>query len=545
MATQILIGNQLYVPGQPLSPAQIAAISLSSQLGNDIYADAASGTLAAQAYAQYVSQGGKILQPQDSAISSGAVAAGSQLARDNSATVQNPTSNIIYDGRTLANVPGAEIQQQYVSNLARARLAEAGVSIDAGLDAKTIPLSTSQATPPYDINAYANSPELDATGSLAAQAAAYQTGVGARGDDGVTVTGNSAKDIIKQTFQAGTDQRIYTQPNVLDDYASYTYQLSWYLLDPIQHNEIQNSPIINPASWQLLMQSGGAPTTPNSNTSSPVAFPGRSPLFPVDFYLDDLEMLTKTPGAGTNMSLTTTELKFKVIEPNGITLVDRLYQAVKSLYGPGSNSPELDATGSLAQAVKNTKGVDSTAPNYLQAVHVMAIKFYGYDSGGNLIAPLTGKNSLRRPQGQVGPPNDTYSVVEKYVGFKIKTLKFRTGLGQYSKGLEYYIEAAPVALNYAFGQNRGTVPFQFELSGATVKDLLIGKPAQSELKLSTIQDGRVPQANPPGGNPPPAPVTGVTGIQPGIFINPVQAGGSLNQAQADALNLLAAGQVGS
>ena len=388
MATQLLIGNQLYVPGQTLLPAQIAAISLSIQLGNDTYSDAAPGTLDAQAYAQYVSQGGKILQPQDSNISSGEVVANNQGAKTNGAVVQNPTSNIIYDGRTLANVPGAEIQQQYVSNLARARLAQAGLSTDTGLDANTIPLSQSQATPPNDINAYVNSPEFyQAIGGNITATTAYQAGVGARGDDGVPVTGNSTKDIINRVFQASTNQRIYTQPNVLDDYASYTYQLSWYLLDPDQYNEIQKSPKINPATWQLLMQSGGAPGSPNPNPSSSIALPGRSPLFPVDFYLDDLEMLTKAPGRGTNMPVTTSEIKFKVIEPNGITLINRIYQAVASLYGPGANSPELDP-GAYTDIVKNVKGVNSTPPNYTAAVYVMGIKFYGYDNNGKLIAPL-------------------------------------------------------------------------------------------------------------------------------------------------------------
>jgi hypothetical protein len=467
----------------------------------------------------------------DPKISSGAVVANKQVARGEGATVQSPTDNVIYNARSFRGVPGAARQEEYVSGLARARLAQAGLSTDTGLDANTISLSQSQATPPYDINAYANSPEFDPGSSLAAQAAAYQPGVGSRGDDGVTVTGNTTKDIIKQIFQTGTSQRIYTQPNVLDDYASYTYQLSWYLLDPFQYNEIQRSTTLNPATWQLLAQSGGAPISTNPNPASLVALPGRSPLFPVDFYLDDLEILTNAPGQGTGMAITTTELKFKVVEPTGITLINRIYDAVKSLYGPGANSSELDP-GAYSSIVKNVKGVNSTPPNYLQAFYVMGIKFYGYDSEGNLSAPLRGRNTS----------TNTSSIVEKYIGFQLADLKFRTGPGQYSKGIEYFITGKPVALNTAFGQNRGTVPFQFELSGTTVKDLLIGKPAQSELKLSTIQDGRVPQSSPPSKNPPPAPVTG---IQPGIFIDPVQAGGGLNQAQADALNLLAAGQVGS
>jgi hypothetical protein len=49
-------------------------------------------------------------------------------------------------------------------------------------------------------------------------------------------------------------------------------------------------------------------------------------------------------------------------------------------------------------------------------------------------------------------------------------------------------------MNQALGQSRGTIPFNFELSGTTVKDLLIGKPAQAGLK--PLQDGRVPQTQP-------------------------------------------------
>jgi hypothetical protein len=432
----------------------------------------------------------------DPKISSGAVAAGSQLAKDNGATTQNPTSTIIYDARTLRNVPGAEIQQQYVSNLARARLAEAGVSIDKGLDAKTIPLSTSQATPPYDINALANSSELDAITAFNNQAAAFQAGVGARGDDGITVTGNSTKDIIKATFQTNTNQRIYTQPNVLDDYASYTYQISWYLLDPVQYNQLTSSIKPNTSGWSLLMQSGGAALPVNSNTST--SAPGRNPQFPLDFYLDDLEIHSKTPGKGVGMPHNAVELKFKVIEPNGLTLIDRLYAAVKGFYGPGENSPELDATGSLAQQANGGKPVKEITPNYINAPYCLGIRFYGYDSAGNLVAPATGKYS--------GPKNNSTAIIEKLIAFNITDLKFRMAAGQNSKGIEYNITGKPIPMNHAFGQARGSIPFPFELSGTTVKDLLIGKPAQSELKLSTIQDGRVPQSGPPAKKVPPAPV---------------------------------------
>ena len=415
-------------------------------------------------------------------ISAGDVAVDNQKAKTTGTVVQNPTDSVIVDN-TLLSIPLSNPQAQDLLNTNN-RLRSAGIiPTDNGLNAKTITLAQSQATPPYDINALAgigaNSPELDITNTYAAA----QPGVGARNGDGVTITGNSTKDIIIQT---NTNQRIYTQPNVLDDYASYTYQISWYLLDPVQYNQLTNSISPNTSGWSLLMQSGGAPLPANSNTST--SAPGRNPHFPLDFYLDDLEISSKVNGKG------------KVVEPNGLTLIDRIYAAVKGFYGPGENSPELDPTGGLAQQANGGKPVIETTPNYLSAPYCLGIRFYGYDSGGNLQAPATGKYSPNATPGLVGPTNDNFAIIEKLIAFNITDLKFRMAAGANSKGVEYNVTGKPIPMNHAFGQSRGTIPFPFELSGTTVKDLLIGKAAQSELKLSVLQDGRVPQATPPASN---------------------------------------------
>jgi hypothetical protein len=175
------------------------------------------------------------------------------------------------------------------------------------------------------------------------------------------------------------------------------------------------------------------------------------------------------------------DIKFKVTEPNGITLIDNLYAAVNSLYRrPQSLTDEADSL--VNQSL-------SLTPNYINAQYCLAVKFYGYDSGGNLISPATGSNTPRSSS-FVGPSNDPRVVIQKYYPFVITELKFRVQ----SRMVEYYIEGKPVALNQAFGQSRGTIPFNFELSGTTAKDLLIGKPAQAGLK--PLQDGRVPQTQP-------------------------------------------------
>ena len=365
-------------------------------------------------------------------------------------------------------------------------------AIDSGLNDPTLPLGRSQATPRTNVAALVEGgldPQqaLDVAAGIATPTT--QAGVGARNDDARPVTGNSTKDIINATFATGTNSRIVPRANVLDDYASYTYQISWYLLTPQQYNNLIFSPKFDLPNWSLLMQSGGAPLPATSNTSQPTNLPGRSPFFPLDYYIDDLELFSKFPGKGVGMPHNVVDIKFKVTEPNGITLIDNLYAAVDSLYRkPRSLADEADSLFNPSLTL---------TPNYITAQYCLAIKFYGYDSGGNLIAPATGSNTPRS-NSVVGPSNDPFVVIQKYYPFVITELKFRVQ----SRLVEYYVEGKPVSLNHAFGQSRGTIPFNFELSGTTVKDLLIGKPAQEGLKPR--QDGRVPQTQPAKAGPPPA-----------------------------------------
>ena len=373
--------------------------------------------------------------------------------------------------------------------------------------ADTVTTSESQATPPYDINAFANSPEFDPI----AQAAAYQAGVGTRNDDTKTVTGNSTKDMINNIFQIGTNSRIYTQPNVLDDYASYTYQISWYLLSEEQYNALVNSAQRSVGAWSLLMQSGGIPLNSglqnNTGIVNNTAPPARSQYFPDDYYLDDLEIHSLFPVGGTHMAHSASTIKFKVVEPNGLTLLENLYKAVNDLYAETTDyEPATNLYYSPGQApvpINPVSGYSGRTPNYIQAHYCLTIKFYGYDVNGNLQAPLKGKYTLNNTPNLVGVPNDINAVVLKIYPFLLSDIKFSMAPGASSRGIEYYVEGIPTGQAAGFGQARGTIPFNFQLSGTTVKDLLIGNSAQSGLQPQ--QDGRVPRTIPPGSNIPPAP----------------------------------------
>jgi hypothetical protein len=252
-------------------------------------------------------------------------------------------------------------------------------------------------------------------------------------------------------FSTSTNQLIVTQPNQLDQYASYTYGISWYVLTPQQYNASVNEQRANLAGWQLLMQSGGAPIK------------GRSPAFPDDYYMDDLEIDSLVMG-GQNMANTATRIKFRVTEPNGITLIENLFRAVQSAYR-NAQQPNPN-TGGAAKQPTTTK-----TTNYLQAQYCLVIKFYGYDKDGKLVAPAKGSYSTTSGSTSAGYGQE--SVITKYYPFILDTIDFRVA----NRAVEYEITGVPIPQWYASSSDRGTVPHDFTMTGQTVEQLLTGSPA--------------------------------------------------------------------
>jgi hypothetical protein len=270
---------------------------------------------------------------------------------------------------------------------------------------------------------------------------------GARGnDDTPPRSSTSNQQVINQTF---ANQPITPQPNVLDQYASYTYAISWWLLTPDQYNNLTTglAPAPGTGNWSLLMQSGGAPTG------------GRNQYFPYDYYLDDLEIETVLMGKGTNMSNNATEIRFKVVEPNGLTLIQNLYSALQTAY----KNPTAGSGAQATTTANTTANQTSQAPNYGAAQYCLTIEFYGYDSQGNLVAPARGGVSGSTSQ----------AVIKKYYPFLIENLTFRTVANQ----IEYNIVGKPVPYSTGTSQARGTIPFAFQFSGQTVAQILQGSAA--------------------------------------------------------------------
>ena len=271
-------------------------------------------------------------------------------------------------------------------------------------------------------------------------------------DNTPPASSNTSQQVINQTF---ANQPIVAQPNVLDQYASYTYAISWWLLTPGQYNELTSglAPAPGSGNWSLLMQSGGAPIA------------GRNQAFPVDYYLDDLEIETFLMGKGTGMSNNGMALRFKVVEPNGLTLIQNLYSAVQ---GAALNTSALSQQTGAGENTARTVNANQSSqpPNYGAAQYCLTIEFYGYDSRGNLVAPARGQVGTT---GQLATTNPQ-SVIKKYYPFLLENITFRTVANQ----VEYQVVGSPVPYETGTSQARGTIPFAFQLSGQTVGQLLQG-----------------------------------------------------------------------
>jgi hypothetical protein len=282
----------------------------------------------------------------DGAVSAGTTSAEAARARDDGATTQNPSP----PPETLA--PDGRIEKT----------------------APTTPTNAEKFQPAGSVGDQAAVPPINGTAAPVSTPPQTQ----AAGDDVAgppSTASNPTQAAIDRKF-GGT---IQPRPNVLDQYASYTYTLSIYLMSPEDYQRLLENNKKYVAGFQLLMQSGGAPSStglavdPNQQdgplpANAPSLTQGRNQYFPEDFYIDSLKFKEYVPGKGTRSAHGMGELEFRIVEPNGITLFERLYKAVQqyvTVGGGASGSPE----------------------NYAAQNYLLVIRFYGYDANGNLVAP--------------------------------------------------------------------------------------------------------------------------------------------------------------
>jgi hypothetical protein len=122
------------------------------------------------------------------------------------------------------------------------------------------------------------------------------------------------------------------------------------------------------------------------------------------------------------------------------------------------------------------------------------VRFYGYNENGELVT--TGR---RGTNGQTNL-TDPRAIIEKFYPFVITNIKFRIPR---DRVVEYSVEARPIPHFYNKSQDRGTIPFNFELAGKTIEQVLRGKPVGTSVPTSpgerrdTAQPNTSAPAQPP------------------------------------------------
>jgi hypothetical protein len=414
--------------------------------------------------------------------SSGDTTAQAQVARDDQAnTTATAPRQLVEtpDGRITNKLPGAPTNADVPATTANG-------NADAGTNAETRTINNTQSIPsPVPSGAlpeppsFLDPPPQDASPGYAPVNNATQGGVGARGDDAAQPTTNAVRNRLDELY-GGASNAIISQDNILDFYASYTYSLSWYLVDPATYNQLVKSPKRNLEGYYLLVQSGGAPvnnqvptnngTNPTVQTSGTVGY-GRNPFFPLDYYIDNLEFDVAYGGTATGGAATFSKLTFTIAEPNGISLLDNLYRAVADLFS------------------KKNITKPGVAPNYSSAAYVMVIRFYGYDVDGKLVQPIARREGV----------TDNQAAVEKFIPFTINTIDFKVA----NKLVEYQVSGVVPGTATGFSTNRGSIPQNFQFQGTTVKDILVGTVVQqtaSQAAGDQVRNGSPIQTSPPGSN---------------------------------------------
>ena len=355
--------------------------------------------------------------------SSGSIVKDDQAARTDRANPVDPPGGVLVlqNGRVTLPPDTNTPSNAQTFGLAGSR--------DEGTDGNLRPLVVTQGTP-------GRAPGVLSTSQVASPQAGEgrQTadavpgglpGVGAAGDD------EGSRRLVSSLNAIQWDDVVRTQDNVLGQYASYSYQASLYLIDRSNYLRILNTGSKDLGDAKLLIQSGGA--TPA----------GRSDFFSLDYYIDKIELKSFFAGKAVRLAHNVKEARMTVVEPNGISFVQNLDAAVQQYFGISTTNNKR---------------------NFASQLFLLVIKFYGYDQQGNLVRGGRNSNQLTN---QTSDPN---AFVEKFYPLIITKLDFRIA----SKAVEYdiHFKAPPYYINAS--QGRGTIPFQFEFSGKTVKDILAG-----------------------------------------------------------------------
>jgi hypothetical protein len=203
--------------------------------------------------------------------------------------------------------------------------------------------------------------------------------------------------------------------NKLHDFTGYTYKITLFLLTTEDYQALNSEPDTFQPKYTLI-SSGGS--LPNYNTADSKTTWHKD--FQEDFYFENLSIGTVVNLNSRSKASNIIDISFQIIEPHGMTLLDRLFSACQTT---------------------------AKCPNYIDQPYMLQVDFLANPDDANKF-------------GIKGHVIDQKRVAIKFIEFKIKP-----GVS----GTVYNVKAIPYN-HIGFLESAGSVPINLSVEAETVND---------------------------------------------------------------------------
>ena len=228
-------------------------------------------------------------------------------------------------------------------------------------------------------------------------------------------------------------------PNYLLEYPSYTYNISLHMMTVEEYNNVVRGTDGNNKKYtyspnNVLIASGGRHNETGGNLFK------RNEYFREDFYFSNLKLNTVIGTTYQSRNTNVVDLEFSITEPYGLTLIDRLYDACKTLSGGKST-------------------------NYLDQPYILQIDFFASNDAGGTVGIIPGMSKL--------------------IPIHLVTMNIKAGI----QGATYNVTA--VAYHHtAYDISTITTPASFTISANTVQELFTSSAEETYL-TKALSDAEV------------------------------------------------------
>jgi len=229
-----------------------------------------------------------------------------------------------------------------------------------------------------------------------------------------TTNEDSADGATESTVESEAKEVYVEYPNVLHNYPSYTYGISLNLMTSDEWNQFTITGDYQ-ARNVIIASAGKFDQTVGPNKLI------RNKYFNEDFYFEELRFESYMAPTDRNPNTNALKVDMTIVEPYGVSLMNRL----------------IDATKELESSEKS--------PNYLDNIYMMQIDFYAQSEDGTILNPIPG--------------------ITKHIPIKIISLEFTVG----TEGSKYTLGAIPYQ-HSAFDMATQTTPLHLEIVAGTVED---------------------------------------------------------------------------